>query len=79
MAILCALFGHKHAPSGWWGDIPYVDVTGGAMDGIGRIHGELWHECVRCGQKYMTGRIHFTHPVILEALNYHFTAAPKSD
>ncbi len=75
-ALRCRIFGHKTIPPGWWGDIPYVDIKQGATDHIGRIHGRLYHECHRCGQRYMVGRIHLNHPVILASLADHI---PEQD
>lgn len=68
MRILCRLLGHKPRGSGWWGDVPYLRIKGGNRDNIGRVHGRAYHECARCGETYLVGRLHFTARDIVNSL-----------
>jgi hypothetical protein len=67
MSILCEMFGHRpdqgyYKHDGWG----YFDVREGATDGIGRIHGDLYCECARCGVRYQVGKLHIPQVVANE-------------
>ena len=57
-SLRCQMFGHKMPEEGWWGDGRYGAVTGGYMDGIGRTHFEVRHDCPRCGTQWIAARFH---------------------
>jgi hypothetical protein len=62
MSLLCKWFGH--VPAYGYGDIPgygYFEVSIGPMDGVGRIHANLYTHCERCGTRYRIGMIHVPH------------------
>lgn len=56
--LLCMWFGHRPAHDAWWGDIPYMKIEVGAIDGGGVIHAQAYHECDRCGEVFLAGRLH---------------------
>jgi hypothetical protein len=61
--ILCNWFGH--VPRYGYGDDSgsgYFEMKPGAIDGIGRLHAELWTTCKRCGQRYRVGKVHIFEP-----------------
>ena len=62
MNILCKMFGHQppiYATPGWYSPgEQYGTIRIGATDGIGRIHGEIYADCPRCGKEYMMARVH---------------------
>lgn len=62
MALLCKVFGHQppiYAPKGWFSPgEEYGRLHAMQVDGIGRVHAEVWFECPRCRQHYKAGRIH---------------------
>ena len=63
MRLLCTLFGHRpafgysHAENEG-----HFTVKGATIDGMGRIHVELWCDCERCGTNYKAGNIHLPLP-----------------
>jgi hypothetical protein len=57
MNILCILFGHKPREHDYSGG-EYMQVSIGAVDGIGRVHATLRARCPRCGVIYRAGQIH---------------------
>ncbi len=69
MKFLCRLFGHRLPIKGWWGDGLYGEVRGGAIDGIGRTHFEVWIKCPRCRSRWLSARFHGNHSKIVEANN----------
>ena len=69
MNLLCTLFGHKKMTPGWYGDIEYGTVRQTAIDGTGRVHGVVMHECERCQRKYVVSRLHLNAPVFSQALS----------
>lgn len=59
MNILCKLFGHKvDTGYGAYEGSKYLNVRGGAVDGIDRVHCSLHTECERCGTSFQVGMIH---------------------
>ncbi len=56
MSILCELFGHKISNKRPWNR--YFIAKGGAIDGIGRQHINLYCECDRCEERIKFGMIH---------------------
>lgn len=57
--FLCRWFGHKIG-GGYYrregGE--YFDIRTGAIDGINRIHCDLYTTCERCNIRYQVGRCH---------------------
>jgi hypothetical protein len=57
LGIPCRLFGHKPQEETYSG-AEYMEVSPGAIDGIGREHATLHAKCARCNKKYRAGQIH---------------------
>lgn len=77
MKLACHILGHSPSRNGWWGDIPYAEISQGGVDGIGRIHGTFHHKCHRCGTRFLAGRLHLNCRTIRSALG--LTDAPYYD
>lgn len=56
MKLLCQLFGHRTL--GYAGQPPYMQIYGGAVDGIGVQHCRLEMICDRCDVTYTAGYLH---------------------
>lgn len=48
----------NHKSTGYGGSTPYVFMNGNVTDGIGRIHGDLYAKCDKCGQKFLLCNVH---------------------
>ena len=60
--LLCKWFGHMlpcYRQEGWYspGEM-YGQMIGGNVDGIQRVHVDLWAECDRCGDKFQVMKAH---------------------
>jgi hypothetical protein len=51
-------FQHNHKIKGWQGTKPYLTVGGIQVDGIGRIHTDLYGECTICKKKIIVAKTH---------------------
>lgn len=56
---LCHRHGHKIG-GGYYNNEggEYFNVQLGAIDGIDRVHCQLYTECKRCGEKFQVGKMH---------------------
>ncbi len=57
MSIICKLFGHQTL-DGKYGGAEYFKECGSYVDNIGRWHLEMAANCPRCGERYITGKVH---------------------
>ena len=56
---LCKLHGHKIGGGYYEREGgQYFNVQVGGIDGIDRVHCQLYTECERCGEKFQVGQIH---------------------
>lgn len=74
----------SHVATGWNGDAPYVYMKDFVIDGIDRIHGDMYATCDKCGEEFLMCKTHLDHAImklakserfrfkILEETKYHF-------
>lgn len=55
--FLCSVFGH--ATPKYYSSPAYGEVTGGNVDGIGRVHYSLVYKCDRCSRRFEAGLFHW--------------------
>ena len=55
-----ATFFHTHTFTGWGGDVPYVynKTNNGIVDGIERMHINLYCKCDNCGEEVLVAKLH---------------------
>ena len=62
MSLLCKLFGHQppsYAKKGWYSPgQEYGSIVLGPVDGIGRIHCQVYGQCARCDEQFFLARVH---------------------
>lgn len=59
------MFGRKcnHKATGWCGGTPYVFMKYYVMDGIDRIHGDMYGTCDKCGKQFLMCKTHIDHAI----------------
>lgn len=60
------IFGKRecnHVARGWRNGTPYVYMHHSVTDGIGRIHGDMYAECYKCGEKFLLCKTHIDHAI----------------
>ena len=61
------MFGRKqecnHVARGWRGGTPYVWMNNSVTDGIGRIHGDMYATCDKCGKQFLMCKTHIDHAI----------------
>lgn len=59
------MFGKKcnHRAIGWCRGIPYVWMRRWVIDGIGRIHGDMYATCDKCGEQFLMCKMHVDHAI----------------
>lgn len=53
-------FKHDHVFTGYCGGTPYLTTRKGVVDGIGRMHVDLYGVCDICNEKILVAKIHAT-------------------
>ena len=53
----------KHVATGWMRGTPYAWMHHSVIDGIGRIHGDMYATCDKCGEKFLMCKIHVDHAI----------------
>ena len=70
MKLMCFFFGHK-MPKGYAGGKPYLNLSVGVIDGIGRIHGTIMAKCDRCGDCFDVCHVHIPELKTEVVFGYH--------
>lgn len=48
----------EHVARGWRNGKPYVWMKHSVTDGIGRIHGDMYATCDKCGKEFLMCKTH---------------------
>lgn len=53
----------NHVARGWHGGTPYAFMKYYVMDGIDRIHGDMYATCDKCGKEFLMCKTHLDHAI----------------